>query len=269
MTENIRVGVIGAAGRMGREFLKALVSEDGISPSAAFDVSGQGDDWGALAGIGNIGVEIASDFDEFTSSRPAVVVDLSVGSAVPENAPRIIERGIPLVIGATGFPNETLDLIESLAEEHGVCCLVVPNFSIGANVMMELARRAAPFFPSAEIIERHHPDKKDAPSGTSLFTVSGMTTANPKLTEAKTEHEILKGARGGELDHIKIHSVRLPGIVAEQTVIFGGPGEVLEITHRSTSRECFIPGIVWAVKHVITAPPGLLIGLDQVLGIGD
>ncbi|MEP0814015.1 MAG: 4-hydroxy-tetrahydrodipicolinate reductase [bacterium] len=267
MSDLIKVGVMGAAGRMGREIARALAADPELEPAAAFDVAFVGEDWGALAGIGALGVTVCGDIDTFLIAGPAMVVDVSTGPAAAQNAPKVLERGIPLVIGATGLPNASLDAIGNTAEKAGVCCLLVPNFSIGANLMIALSRRAAPFFSAAEVQERHHPAKKDAPSGTALFTVSEIAAANPQIASAESEHEIVAGARGAKLDEVRIHSVRLPGILAEQTVTFGGPGEVLEITHRAISRECYMPGVIWALKHVRTAPAGLLIGLDQVLGI--
>ena len=266
-TKTISIGVIGAAGKMGLEIARMLASSDLLSASAAMDAKHEGDDWGELAGTGLNGVAIATSVERFLESEPQAVVDVSTGAAAAQNIPEILARRIPTVIGATGIPPGAVSDFDRLAKENGVCCLIVPNFSIGANLMIALARKVAPFFAAAEIIERHHPGKRDAPSGTALFTLSEIVAANPKIASPPTEHEILEGARGGLMDEIHIHSVRLPGVLAEQTVVFGGPGETLEIAHRSIGRECFMPGVIWAVRYAIGAAPGLVIGLDQALGL--
>jgi len=265
MNDSITVGVIGAAGRMGLEICRALVAANELQPHAALDTANAGKDWGTLAGAGELGIAITDDIERFLAEAPDVVVDVSVGAAVVENIPFVLKAKIPVVIGATGIPNDSIDVFEKLAEEAGVCCLIVPNFSIGANLMIDIARRTAPFFGTVEVIERHHSGKKDAPSGTALFTVSEMVAANPRLAEAETERESLAHVRGGTLDEVHVHSVRLPGILAEQNVIFGSQGETLEITHRSISRECFMPGVILAIKFAAATSPGLIIGLDQVL----
>jgi 4-hydroxy-tetrahydrodipicolinate reductase len=265
MEESWRVGVIGAAGRMGLEICRMLPNTTELTPCAALDKCEIDKDWGQVAGIDANGISIMSDIGQFLALMPDVVVDVSVGNAVSENIPLVLKAGINTVIGATGILTESIDEFEKLAIENGVCCLIVPNFSIGANLMVEMARKAAPFYTNAEIVERHHAGKQDAPSGTALFTVSEMALANPKLTSSLTKHEMLAGARGGTLDEIRIHSVRLPGILAEQTVMFGSQGETLEITHRSINRECYMLGIALAIRFVMNAEPGLIIGLDQVL----
>lgn len=265
MESSIKIGVIGAAGKMGFEICKMLSGTTEFTACAALDRFNVGKDWGLAAGIDANGVSIDSDIAQFLALKPDVVVDVSVGSAVVENIPYVLKAGIKTVIGATGIPTDTINEFEKLTAENNVCCLIVPNFSIGANLMIDMARKAAPFFTNSEVIERHHAGKKDAPSGTALFTVSEMVSNNPKLISAHTEHEALEGVRGGILDNIRIHSIRLPGILAEQTVVFGSQGETLEITHRSINRECFMPGVALSIRYVMNSEPGLFIGLDQVL----
>lgn len=265
--QSISIGVIGAAGKMGLEIARMLAVEDALTGVAAMDRSNVGKDWGELSGAGANGVIIGDSIESFLEKCPQAVVDVSTGAAAAENIPKVLGCKIPAVIGATGISSEEIDSIGKLADANGVCCMIIPNFSIGANLMIALARKAAQYFVSAEIIEKHHPAKRDAPSGTAMFTLSEIVAANPKLVSPPAEHEILEGARGGLLDDVRIHSVRLPGVLAEQSVIFGGPGETLEIAHRSIGRECFMPGVIWAVKYALAAPPGLIIGLDQALGL--
>lgn len=267
LNESISIGVIGASGKMGLEIARMLAVEDALTATTAMDTSNTGEDWGNLAGAGANGIKITSSIENFLEKCPQVVVDVSTGAAAAENIPKVLGCKIPAVIGATGISSEEVESIGRLAEANGVCCMLIPNFSIGANLMIALARKAAPYFFSAEIIEKHHPAKRDAPSGTAMFTLSEIVAANPKLASPPSEHEVLEGSRGGLLDDVRIHSVRLPGILAEQSVIFGGPGETLEITHRSIGRECFMPGVIWAVKYAFSAAPGLIIGLDQALGL--
>ena len=265
MNEQTRVGVIGASGRMGVEICRVLAGGLGFSPACALDIVNVGRDWGGVAGIDAIDITITDDIDRFLASNPDVIVDVSIGDAVAYNVPILLKAGARVIVGATGIPSDAIDRFERLALENRASCLIVPNFSVGANLMITMARKIAPFYSSVEVVERHHPGKKDAPSGTALFTVSEIAAANPKIASVGAGHESIAGVRGGVLDDIRIHSMRLPGILAEHTVTFGCQGETLEIAHRSISRECFMPGVILAIRYILGAEPGLLIGLDQVM----
>ena len=267
MQRAISLGVAGAAGRMGTELCRMLAGSAEFAPSCALDVVKVGQDWGVASGIDAIGVEITDNIEVFLASNPDVIVDLSIGDAAAVNVPVMLQSGARVIVGATGIKNEVLESFERTALTHGGRCIVVPNFSIGANLMIAMARKAAPYYPAVEIVERHHPGKKDAPSGTALFTVSEIAAANPNIASTPVEHESVTGVRGGILNDIRIHSIRMPGTLAEQTVTFGCPGETLEITHRSVSRDCFMLGVILAIKFILDAEPGLTIGLDQVMGL--
>lgn len=253
MTDVIKVGLLGAAGRMGR-----IVSE-GLSVDSDFKVEKLCD---AIAGeIEGVG-PITTSLDEFLASPVTHVVDFSLGPAVDENGARVLEAGKHYVVGATGYADETVDALQAAAEGAGVSCLIVPNFSVGANLMMEFSQRAAKFFGTAEIAERHHTGKADAPSGTALETARLISDA--AKMKAGPVNENIDGVRGGGYAGVRIHSQRLPGVLAEQAVMFGANGETLAIEHRSISRESYLPGVKLALK-AMGSFTGLRIGLASVM----
>ncbi|OPX22153.1 MAG: 4-hydroxy-tetrahydrodipicolinate reductase [Planctomycetales bacterium 4484_113] len=253
MTEPIAVGIIGAAGRMGRMVAEALASDPAFRVSALFDPRG-----GEIAGIS----EIATALPSLLSSPATHIVDFSTGAAVDQNGEQVLLEGKRYLVGATGYARETPERLAKAAEQASTSCLIVPNFSLGANLMMAFARQAGKYMKHAEIIEAHHPDKLDAPSGTALATaklIGGKGGAeSPPLSEKLT------GARGGDANGIRIHSLRLHGVLAEQTVIFGGEEETLRIEHRSIDRRCFLPGVKLALAHLADFT-GLRIGLDKIM----
>lgn len=243
----MRVAVFGARGRMGAEVCRAVEAADGLELVAAVDA---GDDRAA--------VESAE-----------VVVDFTVPDVVMDNIAWCVERGIHVVVGTTGFTPERLDRVRELTAAHpGVGVLIAANFSIGAVLMMHFAERAARYFESAEIIELHHPDKVDAPSGTARATAERIAAARDRaglgaVPDATTTG--LPGARGAEVDGIHVHGVRLRGLVAHQEVLFGAAGETLTIRHDSLDRAGFMPGVLAAVRAV-PGRPGLTVGIDELLG---
>jgi 4-hydroxy-tetrahydrodipicolinate reductase len=177
------------------------------------------------------------------------------------------KRKVNLVIGTTGLSPDNLAEIDQLAKANGVGAVVAPNFALGAVVMIHLARIAAKFFDYAEIIEMHHEQKLDAPSGTALSTARAIREARGKpFLYPKLHKESLSGTRGGELEGVALHSVRLPGLLAHQEVIFGAAGQTLSIRHDTISRQCFMPGVVLAIKKV-SEYKGLVYGLDKLLGL--
>ncbi|MBC7528007.1 MAG: 4-hydroxy-tetrahydrodipicolinate reductase [Chthonomonadaceae bacterium] len=264
----IQVAICGAAGRMGREVVKAIVEAEGMTPVGAIDVALNGEDAGTLAGVGALGVLVQSDLVAVLGeSHAEVVVDFSLPAVVKANALSSISCGVSPVIGATGLSQSDLAEIDAAAKEKGIGAFVAPNFAIGAVLMMQFAQTAAKHFPDVEIIEFHHEKKLDSPSGTALLTAQRIAEAREgKSASAVTENliEKLPGARGADYNGIPIHSVRLPGYVAHQEVIFGGLGQTLTIRHDSLDRRSFMPGVVLAVRHV-REWTGLKIGLETLL----
>jgi 4-hydroxy-tetrahydrodipicolinate reductase len=245
----IKVGVLGARGRVGAEVCRAVEAAGDTELVAAVDA---GDALDALAGA-------------------RVVVDFTHPDVVMDNLRWCIAHGLHCVVGTTGFDQARLQALrDELARAPGVGVLVAPNFSVGAVLMMRFAAASAPFYESVEIVELHHPDKADAPSGTSRRTAELVAAARrdaglgpvPDATSTG-----LDGARGADVDGIHVHSVRARGLVAHQEVLLGGPGETLTIRHDSTDRTSFTPGVLAAVR-AIGDRPGLTVGLEHVLDLG-
>lgn len=262
----IRVMVSGAYGKMGREVLKAVHRDDHLSVVGAVDAKSDFADVGDLIGVGKIGVVVGNDLPTVISeTKPQVMVDFTAPEAVMGNVRVAIAAGVCPVVGTTGLSSANVEEIRNLCTKHNVNAIVAPNFSIGAVVMMQLAVEAAKHFPQVEIIELHHDQKLDAPSGTAIRTAELIAAQRGKLRQGHPDEvEKLAGARGGEYAGIRLHSVRLPGYVAHQEVIFGGLGQSLTIRHDSNSRESFMPGVLLACKKVLTVD-GLVYGLDKIL----
>jgi 4-hydroxy-tetrahydrodipicolinate reductase len=253
MSDVINVGMLGAAGRMGRLISRGLHADSGFSVGKLYDqVSGEVEDVGP----------ITTSLDELLDSPVTHVVDFSLGPAVDANGAKVLAAGKRYVVGATGYAEETVEALRAAAEEAKVSCLIVPNFSIGANLMMDFSRRAAKFFRTAEITERHHPGKADSPSGTALATA--RLVADGGATNPGPLKESVAGVRGGGYGGVRLHSQRLPGVLAEQAVVFGADGETLTVEHRSISRESFLPGVKLALK-AMGGFTGLRVGLDSVM----
>jgi 4-hydroxy-tetrahydrodipicolinate reductase len=251
---------------MGRAAVRAIARETDLTLVGALGRSaGIGRDAGELAGAGRLGVEVSGGLEDLLGSGVDVLVDFSPGAAAADHARTAIPRGIAPVIGGTGLGTEQINELSALCEARGLGAVIAPNFAIGAVLMMEFARQAARHLPHAEIIELHHDRKRDAPSGTAVKTaalIAGVRgTAPPALV---VEDELVAGARGGTSAGVRVHSVRLPGLVAHQEVIFGGPGQTLTIRHDSVSEESFMPGLILAVRRVRSLP-GLVYGLEKLL----
>ena len=245
----IRVGVFGSRGRMGAEVCRTVQSAPDLELVAAIDLG-----------------------DDRTPAEAAeVIVDFTHPDAVMDNLSWCIDHGISAVVGTTGFSDERFDLLRSLLAEHdGVGVLIAPNFSIGAVLMMRFAEQAAAFYESAEVIELHHPGKADAPSGTAAATarrIAAARTAAALAAPPDATKQELPGARGAQVDGIRVHGVRLRGLVAHQEVLFGAEGETLTIRHDSLDRVSFMPGVLAAVRAISTRP-GLTVGIEPILGIG-
>ena len=259
----IRVLVIGAAGRMGREVIKAVVSQSDMSVVAAVDQMGMGSDAGALAGIEPLGVAISESLpDALSGAKPDVAVDFSLPAAVMANARTIVAAKVAAVIGATGLTDENLTELAGICDQHRTPAFYTPNFAIGAVLMMQFAAEAARHMDAVEIIELHHAGKLDSPSATAARTARLMANApDSKVSNPSADHG---PARGTTIEGIPVHSVRLPGLVAHQEVIFGGLGQTLTIRHDSIGRESFMPGVLLVVRK-IKALTGLTVGLENVL----
>ncbi|HEX2646256.1 MAG TPA: 4-hydroxy-tetrahydrodipicolinate reductase, partial [Candidatus Dormibacteraeota bacterium] len=246
----IRVAIAGHRGKVGSVVAAALQSEPGIE---------------YVGGIGR-GDDLASFLH---AKRPRAFVDFTRPTEAVHNALAAVAAGASPVVGTTGLSAADVDKLETACREKNVGGIVAPNFAVGAVLMMHLADLAAPHFEAVEVIEMHHAGKLDAPSGTALFTARRLAARrkDKPFTHRKAEKETLAGTRGGEEGNVAVHSVRLPGFVADQEVIFGLPGQTLTIAHRTTSREAYVPGIVLAI-HRVTAEPRFYRGLDQLLGLG-
>jgi 4-hydroxy-tetrahydrodipicolinate reductase len=263
----IRVGVIGACGRMGLMVCRAVAEADGFALAAAIDRSKVGQAIGPLIGHPVLDVPVSDELDRLLEAEVEVAIDFTHPEVVMENIRWCVNHAIHLVVGTTGISQEGLEEIEREIGDEGSesNVVVAPNFALGAVLMERFAAQAVRFFPAAEVIELHHDQKVDAPSGTSLATARRLQEERGQAWRGP-DQEGLGGVRGGDVGGIRIHSVRLPGLVAHQEVIFGGQGQTLTIRHDSTDRSSFMPGVLLAARAVMTRP-GLTIGLEPLLDI--
>ena len=258
----IKVGVVGAAGRMGRTVCEAVVADPQLELVAAVDPQHAGLDLRSVAKLES-DLHIAGGLEALTDAGAEVVVDFTVLDASRETLAFAAEHGIHAVVGTTGFTPEDLDRFRTTFTSSS--CFIAPNFAIGAVLMMRFAEVAAPWFETAEVIELHHDQKVDAPSGTAMLTVERMAAASDEWADDPTRTEVIPGARGSKGPAgIRVHSVRLRGLVAHQEVLLGTTGQSLSIRHDSYDRTSFMPGVVLAVKRVHERP-GLTVGLDELL----
>jgi 4-hydroxy-tetrahydrodipicolinate reductase len=262
----IRVIVHGAAGNMGREVMRAVCADAELEAVGAIDLKADRESISLPDGTGEI--PYSADLEDIISqSNPEVMVDFSIREASMSAARIAAKHGINLVIGTTGFSTDDIGEIEKLCSEADIGAVVASNFSIGAVMMIHMAKLAARHFDYAEVIEKHHDKKADAPSGTAMNTAQAMAAARGKPFEhQELRKETLKGTRGGHIEGISIHSVRLPGFLAHQEVIFGTVGQTLTVRHDTISREAFMPGVTMAIKHVVKAK-GLVHGLENLLDL--
>lgn len=260
----IKVAVAGALGKMGREVIKAVTNDAECELVAAVDKFDLGKDIGQIVFGKENGILITEEINK--TEKPDVVVDFTQPSTIFENAKKYINNGIAPVIGTTGLKSEQIKELETLSKEKNVACLIAPNFSTGAILMMRFAKEAAKYFDNAEIIELHHNQKKDAPSGTAVKTAELMAEENDCFTTGNCdETELLTGARGAtSKSQIHIHSVRMPGYSASQEVILGAAGQILTIRHDTSDRACYMGGVLLAVKHVFKNKD-FIYGLDNIM----
>ncbi len=248
----INVAVCGSNGKMGKEVVRAVNEDSELNLVAQIDI---------------VDGEYSSIENASKVQKIDVLVDFTQPKSIYENAQYCLNNEINIVIGTTGLSDEQIANLKSLSEKNKVSCLIAPNFSTGAVLMMMFAKQAAKYFDNAEIIELHHHQKKDAPSGTAVKTALMMSEASEKsfVTGNCPETETIKGARGGiSYSDIHIHSVRMPGYIASQEVLFGSSGQTFKIRHDSMNRECYMPGVLMAVKHVMTKPE-FIYGLENIM----
>ncbi len=247
----INIAVCGANGKMGQEVIKAVSAADDMSLAAKIDIKDG---------------EFATIKDAKNSVKIDILIDFTQPKSIYENALYCLNNGISIVIGTTGLSDEQIGELKKLSEAQKLGCFIAPNFSTGAVLMMKFAQMASKYFDNAEIIELHHNQKKDAPSGTAVKTALMMSEANSDFTKGNcAEVETIEGARGASsYNNIHIHSVRLPGYIASQEVIFGAGGQILTIRHDSMNRECYMDGVLRAVRYV-DANHNFVYGLDNIL----
>lgn len=265
---SIRVGVFGAGGRMGSTVCAAVAADPDLDLVAAVDPYHAGIDLQQL-GVEGTGLQVAGTADALAHSGAEVAVDFTVVDAARSNLEWCARNGVHAVVGTTGFTDDDLEKLRERFAGSESNAVIAPNFAIGAVLMMRFAELAAPYFETAEVIELHHDEKIDAPSGTAILTAQRMAAASSDWAEEPTQKTVLDGVRGGEgAAGIRIHSVRLRGLVAHQEVVLGTTGQSLTIRHDSYDRTSFMPGVLLAVRAV-PERPGLTVGLDNLLGFGD
>ncbi len=263
----IKVLVSGACGKMGKEVVKAINEAADMELVGAVDIINIGQDIGKIAFGQENGIQITNNLKESTEfAKPDVVIDFTQPNSAFKNAKDILEAGARPVIGTTGLKDEEINELKKLATKFSLSGIIAPNFTTGAVLMMMFAKMAAKYFDNAEIIEYHHNQKKDAPSGTAIKTAQIMASTKNCFTKGNaSEIEAIKGSRGGiSMGDIHIHSVRMPGYMASQEVIFGSAGQILTIRHDSVERKCYMPGILLATRYIMENNE-FIYGLDNIL----
>jgi 4-hydroxy-tetrahydrodipicolinate reductase len=261
----IRVGVFGAGGRMGTTVCRAVLDAPDLELVAAVDPQHAGIDLDQL-GVHDTHLQIAPKASALRDAGAQVAVDFTVIDAARENMAWCAENGVHAVVGTSGFGDEELADLSDRFARSTANAVIAPNFAIGAVLMMRFAELAAPYFESAEIIELHHDQKIDSPSGTAIRTARRIAAASKDWGEDPTTKLLADGARGGLIDGIPVHALRVRGMVASQEVLLGTTGQTLSIRHDTYDRSSFMPGVLLAVGKV-SEIPGLTIGLDALLGL--
>ena len=258
--------VNGAAGKMGKAMSIGILNETDMEIAAAVDRNSVGADLGELCGLGHLGLAVEGDLAvAIRRSRPDVMLDFTVPAAVMENLRTAQAEGLAAVVGTTGLTKENLAELAGSCEKTGAPIFVASNFALGAVLLMRFAAEAARYLPEYEVLEIHNEKKADAPSGTSLVTLEGMEAQRQAdSVGAANTKETVPGCRGGAYAGSRVHSMRPPGVVAIQEVLFGAPGQILSLRHESTSRESFFPGVALALRK-IGQLQGLVQGLEQLL----
>ena len=251
MDKKINIAVCGANGKMGQEVIKAVNAADDMNLVACVDINNG---------------QFSSIKEAKEANKIDILIDFTQPASIYENALFCLNNGISIVIGTTGLKDDQIEELEELSKKNNLGCLIAPNFSTGAVLMMMFAKMASKYFKNAEIIELNHNQKKDAPSGTAVKTALMMSEENESFINGNCpEKETLEGARGAEAyNNIHIHSVRLPGYIASQEVLFGSSGQILTIRHDSMNRECYMPGVIMAVRY-INENKRFVYGLENIM----
>ena len=261
-----KVLIYGVLGKMGQEVLNALCRDPELEAVVGVDVKGEGGELLLPGGSGSIPLFTNLE-TALQSHRVDVLVDFTTAKATMPAIRTAVKNNVKLIIGTTGLSAADLDEIKTLCQSHGVGAVVAPNFSLAAVIMIHLAKTAAKFFDHAEIIEMHHEQKADAPSGTAVTTAREMIESRGSAFSYTTAaHESVTGSRGGEIDGIALHSVRMPGMLAHQEIILGAPGQTLRIRLDQINREAFMPCVTMAIKRVIELKEAVF-GLNEILGL--
>lgn len=265
MAGQTKVIIVGALGKMGRETVKAVQDAPQMVLVGLVDTRSVGESYQSVAGAGPDMI-LENDLEGLIERvKPNVMIDFTNPQAVFNNARAALGKGVACVVGTTGLNDVELDHLDGLARTNQTGIAVIPNFAIGAVLMMKFAREAARYLPDVEIIEIHHDQKMDAPSGTAIKTAEMINeTRAQRAPKTLNEFEKIAGCRGGDAGQVRIHSVRLPGFVAHQEVIFGGPGQSLKIRHDSFDRVGFMPGVVMVVQKMAEVK-GLVYGMDKLI----
>ncbi|MBM7584329.1 4-hydroxy-tetrahydrodipicolinate reductase [Bacillus pakistanensis] len=264
--ETIKVTIAGPRGRMGKEAVKLVTDTDNFELISVIDHKNNGLLLSEIAGFSGVEVPVYTDMEEcFNNQSPDVLIDLTTPEVGYQHTRTSLEWGVRPVVGTTGFTKEQLDELKTLAEEKGIGCILAPNFAIGAVLMMKFSQMAAKYFDDVEIIELHHDQKLDAPSGTAVKTAE-MISENRGIKKQghPSETETMKGARGADYNGMHIHSVRLPGLIAHQQVMFGADGQTLTVRHDSYNRASFMSGVKVCVDTVMKLDT-LVYGLENIL----
>ncbi|MGA8943866.1 MAG: 4-hydroxy-tetrahydrodipicolinate reductase [Thermoactinomyces sp.] len=264
----IRVIVAGASGRMGREVVKMLMKEEEMELVGATSRSQAGKDVGEVVGVGHLGIPfVSTTLEAISKTKADVLVDFTTPEAVRENMELAMQTGVRPVVGTSGLSQEDVEMLAQKSKQTGTGAIIAPNFAIGAVLMMVFAQKAAKYLPHVEIIESHHDQKLDAPSGTSLKTAAMISENRTELRQGHPqEKELIDGARGAFVNGFRIHSVRLPGLVAHQEVMFGGNGQLLTVRHDSFNRESFMSGVKLAIEKVMKLDK-LVYGLEKIMDL--
>ena len=272
MTRRIKVVIAGINGRMGKASANLILGDPDLELVGAFGKAGApyvGSDVGALTRNASTGILVSNRIEDLPAGiQPDVLLDFSLAASAVQHAKFALQKGFRPIIGASGVSESDIKELSEQTKKHSLSAMVVPNFSIGAVLMMEFARQAGAFYENVEIVEMHHTKKLDAPSGTAMYTAGKLKQSGNRFNPSEVEeHELLAHTRGGQTDAgVRIHSLRLPGLISHQDVIFGSPGELLTIRHDSFNTDCFLRGIKMSIQ-AIGEMDELVVGLDSLLNL--